>query len=105
MPQLWDSWVAVYVAAEFSNQGWFSFFNILHDFLGLKGGFQMAKYANLQNTIIGKVETFDVQSMINKALIGILISKEIITKEEVLVILGNINRQQEIYFEQKNSKS
>jgi len=65
----------------------------------------MAKYANLQNTIIGKVETFDVQSMINKALIGILISKEIITKEEVLVILGNINRQQEIYFEQKNSKS
>jgi predicted transcriptional regulator len=63
----------------------------------------MAKYANLQKTGIGKVETFDVQSMINKALIGILISKEIITEEEMLIILGNINRQQDIYFEQQNS--
>jgi hypothetical protein len=39
--------------------------------------------------------------MINKALIGILISKEIITKEEVLVILENINKQQEVHFEQQ----
>ena len=60
----------------------------------------MAEYANLQQTDIGKVEKFDVQSMINKALIGILISKEIITEEEMLVILGNINRQQEIHLEQ-----
>ena len=60
----------------------------------------MAEYANLQQTDIGKVEKFDVQSMINKALIGILISKEIITEEEMLVILGNINRQQEVYLEQ-----
>jgi predicted transcriptional regulator len=67
----------------------------------LKGGFQMAKYANLQNTDIGKVETFDVQSMFNKAIIGIMISKELITEEEVLIILGNINRQQEIYLEQQ----
>jgi len=65
----------------------------------------MAKDANLQNMDIGKVETFDVQSMINKALIGIMISKELITEEEVLIILGNINRQQEIYFEQQNSPS
>ena len=65
----------------------------------------MAKYDNLQNTDIEKVETFDVQSMINKALIGIMISKEIITEEEILIILGNINRQQEIYFEQQNSPS
>ena len=65
----------------------------------------MAKDANLQNMDIGKVETFDVQSMINKALIGIMISKELITQEEVLIILGNINRQQEIYFEQQNSPS
>ena len=61
----------------------------------------MAKYANLQNTDIGKVETFDVQSMFNKAIIGIMISKELITEEEVLIILGNINRQQEIYLEQQ----
>ena len=59
----------------------------------------MAKYANLQNTDIGKIESFDIQSMINKALIGILISKGIITEEELLIILGNINRQQEIYLE------
>ena len=65
----------------------------------------MAEYSNLQNKDIGKVETFDVQSMINKALIGIMISKELITEEEVLIILGNINRQQEIYFEQQNSPS
>ena len=65
----------------------------------------MDQYANLQNMDIGKVETFDVQSMINKALIGIMISKGLITEEEVLVILGNINRQQEIYFEQQNSPS
>ena len=61
----------------------------------------MAKYSNLQNTDIGKVETFDVQSMFNKAIIGIMISKELITQEEVLIILGNINRQQEIYLEQQ----
>jgi len=61
----------------------------------------MAKDANLQNMDIGKVETFDVQSMINKALIGIMISKELITEEEVLIILENINRQQEIYLEQQ----
>ena len=65
----------------------------------------MSEYANLQQTDFKKVEKFDVQSMINKALIGILISKEIITEEEMLVILGSINRQQEIYFEQQNRPS
>ena len=68
----------------------------------MKGRNQMVKYNNLQNTLNGKVETFDVQSMLNKAIIGILISKGIITEEELLVILGNINRQQEIYFEKQN---
>jgi len=62
----------------------------------------MIQYANLQKTGIATDETFDVQSMINKALIGILISKEIITEEEIIVILGNINRQQENYFEATN---
>ena len=65
----------------------------------------MDKYANLLNTDIGKVETFDVQGMINKALIGIMISKEIITEEEVLIILGTINKQQEVYLERQNSPS
>jgi predicted transcriptional regulator len=65
----------------------------------------MAEFVDLQNTLIGKAETFDVQSMINKALIGILISKEIITEEEMLIILGNINRQQEIYLEKQNPSS
>jgi len=59
----------------------------------------MVQYANPQKTGIATDKTFDVQSMINKALIGILISKEIITEEEMIVILGNINSQQETYFE------
>ena len=62
----------------------------------------MDKYANLQKTDMGKVETFDVQSLINKTLFGILISKEIITEEKLLVLLGNKNRQQEIFSEQHN---
>ena len=57
----------------------------------------MDQYANLQKINIGEVESFDVQSMINKAIIGVLISKEIITEEEMIIILGNINKQQEIY--------
>jgi len=62
----------------------------------------MAQYSNLLKRLEVTDETFDVQSMINKALIGILISKEIVTEEEMLIILGNINRQQEIYLEQQN---
>ena len=50
-------------------------------------------------------QTFDVQSMLNKALIGILISKELITEEEVVVILENINKQQDIYYEKQNKLS
>ena len=50
-------------------------------------------------------QTFDVQSMFNKALIGILISKELITEEEVVVILENINKQQDIYYEKQNKLS
>ena len=65
----------------------------------------MAQYSNLLKRLEVTDETFDVQSMINKALIGILISKEIVTEEEMLVILGSINRQQEVYFEQQNRPS
>jgi predicted transcriptional regulator len=62
----------------------------------------VAQNANLQKMFNATDETFDVQNMINKALMGILISKEIITEEEMLIILGNINKQQDIYFEQQD---
>ena len=70
--------------------------------LELKGGFQMAQDANLQKMVNATSNGFDLQGMINKALIGILISKEIITQEEVMVILGNINSQQEIFSKKQN---
>jgi len=56
----------------------------------------MEQHANLQKTINAIEEKFDVGSMINKALIGILISKDIISEEEMVTILGKINSQQEI---------
>ena len=59
----------------------------------------MAQYANLQKTVTATDETFDVQNMVNKAIFGILISKEIISKEEMMIILGKINRVQETYYE------
>jgi len=59
----------------------------------------MAQDANLQKTTVATVETFDVQNMVNKAIFGILISKDIITKEEMLIILRKINREQEAYLE------
>ena len=62
----------------------------------------MAQYANLQKMIDVNDEGFDVQSMINKALIGILIAKKVVTEEEILIILGNINKQQENYSKNQN---
>jgi len=62
----------------------------------------MAEYANFQKAVNATDETFDIQSMINKALMGILIAKGIVTEEEMIIILGNINRQQEIYSKQQN---
>jgi len=56
----------------------------------------MKEHANLQKTINAIEEKIDIGSMINKALIGILISKEIISEEEMVTILGKINSQQEI---------
>ena len=64
----------------------------------------MAQYANLLKEVEVTDETFDVQGMINKALIGILISKGIVTEEEILIILGNINSYQDIY-SMKQSKT
>jgi len=59
----------------------------------------MAQDANLQKTVNATNERLDVQNMVNKALFGILISKEIITKDEVIIILGKINKEQETYSE------
>ena len=59
----------------------------------------MAQDANLQKTVNATDDRFDVQNMVNKALFGILISKEIITKDEVIIILGKINKEQETYSE------
>ena len=59
----------------------------------------MAQDANLQKTVNATDDRFDVQNMVNKALFGILLSKEIITKDEMIIILGKINREQETYSE------
>ena len=61
--------------------------------------FQMAQDASLQKTVNATDKTLDVQNMVNKALFGILISKEIITRDEMIIILGKINREQETYSE------
>ena len=47
----------------------------------------MTQYANFQKTINTTNETFDIQSMINKALMGILIAKGIVSEEEMIIIL------------------
>jgi predicted transcriptional regulator len=59
----------------------------------------MAQNANIQKTVIATDETFDVQNMFNKAIFGILVSKEIVTEEEMIVILGKINSVQDTYYE------
>ena len=64
----------------------------------------MSQYENLLKKLEEKYETIDVQWMINKALIGILISMEIVSEEELLIILGNIKTYQEIY-SMKQSKT
>ena len=71
-------------------------------FLPWEDIFHMAQYANLLKKDKVTDEIFDIQGMINKALIGILISKGIVTEEEIVIILGNINRQQEIYSKQQD---
>jgi len=62
----------------------------------------MARCGNLQKTVIETEELFNVGSIINQALIEILISKQIISEDELVNIIGKINRQQEFIFEQNN---
>jgi hypothetical protein len=69
---------------------------IVFIFIERQGGFQMAQHTSLQETIKAIEEKIDVGGMINKALIGILIAKDIISEEEMVTILGKINSQQEI---------
>jgi len=71
-------------------------------FLTWKDIFHIAQYANLLKEVELTDETIDIQAMIKKALIGILISKGVVTEEEIVIILGNINKQQEIYSKQQN---
>jgi hypothetical protein len=56
----------------------------------------VVQHTSLQETIKAIEEKIDVGGMINKALIGILISKDIISEEEMVTILGKINSQQEL---------
>jgi hypothetical protein len=54
----------------------------------------MAQSVNFEKSVIATDETLDVQNIFNKAIFGILISKAIITEEEMIVILGKINKMQ-----------
>lgn len=62
----------------------------------------MVRCGNLQKTVFETEELFNVGSIINQALIEILISKQIISEDELVNIIGKINRQQEFIFEQNN---
>jgi len=67
-----------------------------------QGGLQMARYTELQKTVNETQDTFNLGSIINQALIEILIAKQIITEEEVINFIGKINRQQELIYEQRS---
>ena len=62
----------------------------------------MARCTELQKTVNEIQDTFNVGSIINQALIEILIAKQIITEEEVITFIGEINRQQEFIYEQRS---
>lgn len=62
----------------------------------------MARYTELQKTVNETQDTFDFGSILNQALIEILIAKQIITEEEVINFIGKINRQQEFIYEQRS---
>jgi hypothetical protein len=64
----------------------------------------MAQSVNFEKSVIATDETLDVQNIFNKAIFGILISKAIITEEEMIVILGKINKMQKAHFEAKDKQ-
>ena len=61
----------------------------------------MAKHMNLQKTVIAAEEKFNIGSIINQALIEILITKQIVSEEELVNYIEKINRQQEFFFDEQ----
>ena len=53
----------------------------------------MAKSMNLQKTVIATRENLNIGSIVNQALIDILIAKQIITEEEMLYHIGKISTE------------
>jgi hypothetical protein len=53
----------------------------------------MAKSMNLQKTVITTRENLNIGSIVNQALIDILIAKQIITEEEMLYYIGKISTE------------
>ena len=53
----------------------------------------MAKSMNLQKTVIATRENLNIGSIVNQALIDILIAKQIITEEEMLYYIGEISTE------------
>jgi len=59
----------------------------------------MYNHINLQDKVIATEEKFNIGSIINQALIDILITKKIISEEELVNYIGKIKLQQEIFFD------
>jgi hypothetical protein len=58
---------------------------------------------NLQEKFIATEEKLNIGSIINQALIDILITMKIISEEELVNYIGKIKRQQEIIIDGTNS--
>jgi hypothetical protein len=63
----------------------------------------MANHLNLQEKFIATEEKLNIGSIINQALIDILITMKIISEEELVNYIGKIKRQQEIIIDGTNS--
>lgn len=59
----------------------------------------MVNHLNLKDKVIASEEKLNIGSIINQALIDILISKKIISEEELVNYIGKIKLQQEIFFD------
>ena len=59
----------------------------------------MVNHLNLQDKVIATDEKLNIGSIINQALIDILITKKIISEEELVNYIGKIKLQQEIFFD------
>jgi hypothetical protein len=59
----------------------------------------MVNHLNLKDKVIATEEKLNIGSIINQALIDILITKKIISEEELVNYIGKIKLQQEIFFD------